>query len=170
MTRADLHALVDSLPDGALENANRILQHLQVWPPQPSPDLERIREIQRKAMEQMRRSMRPGTLAGGGGGGSSFRPMASPEIERMEERWQDEVSRSGGGGSFHPVIGYGHSGHTGWKDDTVVRESCHFYKGHEIEVTERLQSTNDGKAIHYTHQAKGPKGAPILNETDFKLE
>ena len=66
MNRAALHALVDNLPDGALENATRILQHLQTWPPQRSPAMERMREIGQEQMERMRRSMGPGT--GGGGG------------------------------------------------------------------------------------------------------
>src|ERR1051326_4298238 len=36
MNRDDLHALVDTLPEGALEGAKRILEHLQVWPPPES--------------------------------------------------------------------------------------------------------------------------------------
>lgn len=43
--RADLHALVDSMPEVALKNAKRMLEHLQVWPPQRSPEMERMRQI-----------------------------------------------------------------------------------------------------------------------------
>jgi len=74
-----------------------------------------------------------------------------------------------GSGSFNPATGYGHSGHTGWEDDTAVHESLHFFKGHEIAVTERLRLIHDGKAIRYTHEAKGPKGDPVLNEVDFEV-
>lgn len=85
-------------------------------------------------MDRMRRSIRPGTIGGGGGG---YR--------------------------FDPATGFGHSGFTRWEDDTAVQETHHFYKGHEIAVTERLRLTHEGKVIHYTHEAKGPKG--ILSGT-----
>ena len=51
-SREKLHRLVDSLPEGALEAAQRMLTHLQVWPPQRpsmSPELERFREEARKS-------------------------------------------------------------------------------------------------------------------------
>ncbi len=41
--RETLHRLVDTLPEGALEPAKRTLEHLQVWPPQPPPEVERMR-------------------------------------------------------------------------------------------------------------------------------
>jgi hypothetical protein len=67
------------------------LEHLQVTPPQMSPEMERMRQIRQEQMEKMRQSMRPGTVGGGGGGGS-----------------------------FNPTTGYGHPGHTHWEDQTVV--------------------------------------------------
>jgi hypothetical protein len=140
MDRADLHALVDTLPEGAIENAKRILEHLQVWPPQPAPETERMRQIRQEQMERMRRSMRPGTVGGGGGGGS-----------------------------FNPTTGYGLYGHTRWEDDTAVHDSYHFFKGQEIVLTERMRFTDDGKAIRYTFEAKGPKGDSILNEMTFDI-
>jgi hypothetical protein len=33
--RRELHQLVDSLPDGALESAQTYLRNIQVWPPKP---------------------------------------------------------------------------------------------------------------------------------------
>ena len=66
-----------TLPEGALENASRVLQHLQTWPPQPPPEIERMRELRQEQMERMRRSIRPGTIGGGGGGGS-FNPATVP--------------------------------------------------------------------------------------------
>ena len=58
-SRDELHRLVDTLPEGALENAKRILDHLQVWPPQMSPEMGRMRQIQQEQVQQMRRSMTP---------------------------------------------------------------------------------------------------------------
>jgi hypothetical protein len=141
MNRADLHTLVDILPEGALENAKRMLEHLQIWPPQQPPELERMRQIRQEQMERMRHSMRPGTTGGGGGGGS-----------------------------FDPATGYGHSGYTRWEEKTAIHETHHLYKGHEIAVTERLWFTEDGTAIHYVHEARGPKGDPIQSETTFDIE
>ena len=80
------------------------------------------------------------------------------------------IGGGGGGGSFNPSTGYGHSGHTRWEDDTVVHDSYHFFKGHEIAVTERLRLAEDGKGIRYRVEAKGPKGEPILNEMTLGIE
>jgi hypothetical protein len=88
----------------------------------------------------MRQSMRLGTVSGGGGGG------------------------------FMRPDGYGHSSHTRWEDQTAVMDSYHFYKGHEIAVIERLRLTDDGKAIRYEHEAKGPKGDPQRHEIPFDIE
>ena len=42
MTRDELHRLVDTLPEAALEPAEKALQHFQIWPPQPPPEVERL--------------------------------------------------------------------------------------------------------------------------------
>ena len=91
--------------------------------------------------ENMKRSMKPGTAAA-----------------------------AGGGGSFNPTAGYGHSGHARWEGQTAVHETHHSFRGHEIEVTERLRLTDDGKLIHYTFQATGPNGDAIRNEIAFGLK
>jgi hypothetical protein len=153
MDRADLHALVESLPEAAFENANRILQHLQAWPPLPPPEMER-----------MRWPKGPGGVGGGFGGGGRLNRTAEYGHPK-DARWEDAAMVQ-----EFPSAGYGHCGNTRWEDSTVVQESCHFYKGHEIVVTERLQFADEGKAIQYTHEAKGPKGDPILNEMKFVLE
>ena len=49
--RDELHRLVDTLPEGALENAKRLLTHFQVWPPQEPPQVQRMRD---EHMERMR--------------------------------------------------------------------------------------------------------------------
>lgn len=38
-SKEDLHRLIDSLPEGAVDNVHRMLQHMQTWPPQPPPGL-----------------------------------------------------------------------------------------------------------------------------------
>ena len=64
MSREELYRLVDTLPEAALEPAEKALQHFQIWPPQPPPEIERMRE------EHERRMRRPGTSGTGMGGGS----------------------------------------------------------------------------------------------------
>jgi hypothetical protein len=56
-SKDDLHKLVDSLPDGAIENVHRMLEHFQTWPPQPPPGFPVGR----------------GGFAGSGGGGGMWR-------------------------------------------------------------------------------------------------
>jgi hypothetical protein len=52
---------------------------------------------------------------------------------------------------------------------TLTNESCyHFDKGHEIVFTERFSMTNDGKAIRYTHETKGPMGEAVVNRSNFR--
>jgi hypothetical protein len=80
MDRVDLHCLVDTLPEGAFENAKRMLEHLQVFPPKRSTEMERMRQIRLEQMG-MRQSIRPGTMGGGGGGGS-FNPTLASRSNR----------------------------------------------------------------------------------------
>ncbi len=58
MPRIELHALVDTLPETAFENARRMLEHL-ITPPPMSPEMERIPQIRQEQMERMRQSIRP---------------------------------------------------------------------------------------------------------------
>jgi hypothetical protein len=42
--RESLHALIDTLPEAALESAERVLQNYQIWPPKPPIDVEKMRK------------------------------------------------------------------------------------------------------------------------------
>lgn len=61
MEREELHRLVDGLPEGALEHARKMLNHLQ------KPEIERLWNLQDDRMRQAAR--RGFGIAGGGGGG-----------------------------------------------------------------------------------------------------
>jgi hypothetical protein len=41
--RESLHELIDTLPEAALESAQRVLQNYQTWPPEPPIDMEKMR-------------------------------------------------------------------------------------------------------------------------------
>src|SRR5678815_2595748 len=101
-TRDELHKLIDSLPEGAIETAHRILTNMQVWPPPPPPSVEEMRQRMHQRMEDQRREVmnrqRPGTFAGFGG-------------------------RS----SFNPDKGVGSSSFNYWDGDTFVQETLRRY-------------------------------------------
>ena len=141
MTREELHRLVDTLPEAALEPAEKALQHFQVWPRQPPPEVERMN---REHEERMRRSMRPGTISGGGGGGS--------------------YSMGSGG-----QIQNGRFSFTRWEDKTAVVEMHNFHDGHEIMVTERLRMDDDGKRLIYSTEIVGPDGKAHRQEITFEV-
>src|SRR2546427_6438785 len=128
MSREELHRLVDILPEAALEPAEKALQHFQIWPRQPPPEVERM---QREHHERMLQSMRPGTISGGGGGGSYS--MGS--------------GRRGQSGHFS---------FSRWEDKTSVIETHHFHEGHEITITERLRMDDDRKMLIYASEIVGP--------------
>src|SRR6478735_3592898 len=94
-TREELHKLIDSMPDGAMEVAHRALANLQVWPPPGLPDMETIRKRHEQHREEARNRMlaqqRPGTLGG-----------------------------FGGGGGYNPRTGSGSYGTNHWEGDTFI--------------------------------------------------
>ena len=140
MDRADLHSLVDSMPKEALETAKRMLTSFQVWPPQRPPEMKQIRQTGNERLDRMLQSMRTRGIGGGGG-------------------------------YFYNSVGdYGPSGFSHIDGDTLVIETTHFHKGHEISITERFRLADDRNAILYTHEAKGPDGHSVVNEIAFDLK
>jgi hypothetical protein len=141
MTREELHRLVDSLPEAALEPASASLQHFQIWPRQPPPEVARMRQ---EHQQRMQRSMRPGTSGSGGGGGGYS---------------------TGSGGRIED----GHFSFSRPEDKTSVIETHHFRHGHEITITERLRMDDDGKALFYSSEIVGPKGKKQRQEITFEV-
>ena len=113
-TRQELHALVDTLPDGAIEAAHRILSNLQVWPPAPPPDLQEMRKRMEVRRLEMRQGLKPGTTAG-----------------------------FGGSGGYDPTKGAGSSSFQHWDGDTFVQETLRNHKGHELTIDERVRVEGD---------------------------
>ena len=71
ITREELHRLVDSLPDEAMETAQRMLTKFQVWsPPRPAmpPEFERFREEVKQRQKEATEGKRGifGMMSGGG--------------------------------------------------------------------------------------------------------
>jgi hypothetical protein len=109
-TREELHELIDSLPDAAMEAVHRILTQLQVWPLPPPPGAEEMRRrMEEPRMEVMNRQ-RPGTI--GGFTGSSH---------------------------YDPSKGAGASSFKYWDGDTFVQETQRRHLGNELKVIERIR-------------------------------
>ena len=75
--RESLHELIDTLPEAALESAERVLRNYQTWPPKPPIDVENMRrrvdELFRKSIEES--AARTGTgFIGSSVSGGSFKP------------------------------------------------------------------------------------------------
>jgi hypothetical protein len=141
MTREELHRLVDTLSEAALEPAEAALQHFQVWPRQPPPEIDRMN---REHHERMLQSMRPGTISGGGVG--AIRLGAAVEFEN------------------------GRFSFSRWEDKTAVAEAHNFHDGHKITVTERLRMDDDGNKLIYAPEMVGPKGKAHRHEITFAVE
>src|ERR1043166_2913083 len=113
-TREELHALVDTLPEGAIEAAHRILSGMEVWPPPPPPSVEEMRKrMEGRRLDVMQRQ-RPGTTAGFAGSGGY------------------DPTRGAGSFSFHY-----------WDDDNFVQETLRNHKGHELTIVERIRVEGD---------------------------
>ena len=122
-TREELHKLIDSLPDGALDAAHRTLSTFLTG---PSSALDMATMRQRH--EQMRMEMR----------------------KRMEERLPRRpgtVSGFGGSGNYNPNTGSGSHSLSFWDSDGFVVQTYRQHQGHEIMVIERIRV--DGLGNHF---------------------
>jgi hypothetical protein len=141
-TREELHKLIDSLPDGALEAGHRLLSNLQTWPPPALPDVATMRkrhqEHREEAGKRMIAQQRPGT-----------------------------ISASGGSGSYNKTTGSGSHGMSQWDGDTFVVQTYRQHLGHELIVMERILL--DGDHLIYKHEVTGPGEKRDEREVVFDL-
>ena len=137
--REELHRLVDTLPEAALDNARQMLERMQVWPPPSPPGWEQMLAARRRHMERADAALRPGTSGGRGAiGGLSLK-------------------------------GDGHQSSTHWEDQTAVTQTWRYHKGHELNIVEKLRLDQDGKALVYIHEITGPKDVSHRHEMTFDL-
>jgi hypothetical protein len=109
-TREELHKLIESMPNGAMEAAHGVLSNLQIWPPVPPPDVQEMRKRMQERRLELRQRQTPGTIAVFGG-----------------NRHYDSAK---GSGSF---------GLNYWDGDSYVQETLRHHKGHELTVIERIR-------------------------------
>jgi len=113
-SREELHKLVDSMPEGAIDAAHRTLSHLQIWPPAPPPAVEEMRQRMKERIEERRRGV-------------------------MQHQRSGMIGGFGRSGNYDPDRGSASSSFSHWDDDTFVTETLRRHKGHEYTVVERVR-------------------------------
>jgi|SRR5438093_1204133 len=141
-TREELHKLIDTMPEGAIEAAHRMLSNLQVWPPAPPPGVEEMRKDMRKRMEERR-------------------------LEVMQRQKPGTVGGFGGTSHYDPAKGAGASSFQYWEKDTYIQETHRRHLGHELTVSERIRV--DGQRLIYKHEITGPGEKRDEREIVFDL-
>lgn len=123
--REQLHALVDSLPDGALESAQTYLKAIQTWPPkrpEPRPEVEKFR----KDLEEKRQK-----FLGSSGTGAWA-------IDRNNKTT----------GSF------GDSEHN-WETGELTLRTFRVHHDFPMEITERHRMKDNDETLEYEFHIKG---------------
>ena len=111
--REHLHALVDSLPEGALESAQTYLQAIQIWPPK-EPEYPPEVEQHRKELEAKRDKFLKGPASG---------------------TWAiDSKNKS------HASFG---TGEHNWETGEYTIRTFHVHYDFPMEITERIRLKDD---------------------------
>jgi hypothetical protein len=120
ISREELKALIDQVPESSLETVKGMLEY-QISPPPPEPDvdrmLERHEEYRRRVEEHFRKTRKPATLGGGVGGGGFARMHGDVAVGRYS-------------------FGY-------WDENAFVEQTLQSFDGQEIEIMERFSVSPD---------------------------
>jgi hypothetical protein len=141
--RESLHELIDTLPEAALESAERVLQTYQTWPPKPPIDVEEMR----KRVDEL------------------FRERGKELAARTGTGFRNSHI---GLGSFKPD-GDGIASMSTSEGETLVTLEIHIIRGHRLEIEERLRLSEDKKSLVYSQQIKGPDGKEGSYEVAFEV-
>src|SRR5262245_40319348 len=143
-SREELHKLIDSMPNGAIDAAHRVLSSLQKGPPSPPPDMA----MMRSRLDERRFEVR----------------------KQMEERLQRRpgmVTGFGSSGNHNPATGCGSSSFSYWDDNGFVTQTYRQHLGHEMMIIERIRVEN--KQLVYKHEITGPGDKHDEREIIFDL-
>jgi hypothetical protein len=142
--RESIHKLVDSLPKGALEAAERVLQSSQTWRPEPPRDVATMREDVKQR-------------------------FARGPDEHVTEQMRQHLARTGmTGPQAFPTL-YSHRKVSGVasEGETLVTFTIWRYQWHELEIEERFSLSEDKIKLLYSQQIQGPKGKKESFQIDF---
>lgn len=123
--REQLHALVDSLPEGAWESAQTYLSAIQTWPPKPHEYPPQV-EQHRKELEAKRDKFLK--LGGSGTWAMDTNNKSHASFGTSEHNWE-----------------------TGELTIRTFRVHCDF----PMELTERLLMEDDNRKLHYEFHISG---------------
>lgn len=116
LSRAELKALIDQLPDDRLVNVEMMLRH-QLNPPEMRPEVQtmmrRSEEYKDRVLQRFEQTGRPRTCGGG-------------------------VGSSAGHISGHEGMAYGSHAVDYWDGRAFIHQTMHYYDGHELEIMHRL--------------------------------
>ena len=140
--RESLHKLIDTLPEAALESAERVLQNYQTWPLKPPIDVEKMR----KRVDE----------------------LFSRRGEELVARTGGFVSARIGRRSFN-ADGDGMASMSTSEGETLVTLEIHIFRSYRLEIEERLRLSEDKKLLVYTQQIKGPEGKKGRYEIEFEV-
>lgn len=143
--RKQLHALVDSLPEGALDSVEKYLQAIQTWPPN-APEYPPQVARHRKELEQKRN-----------------------ELEQKRDKFLK--GRSGIGTGVWAIdrnnkshASCGNTEHNSETGELTVR-TFRVHYDFPMEITERFRTKDDDKTLEYQFHISG-----LGNEHGFVLQ
>ncbi len=139
-TREELHTLIDTMSDAAINAAHRLLTNMQTWPPTPPPTVEEMR----KRMDD----------------------YLTRRQQEMKQRF-GTVSGFGGHGNYDPAVRSVSNTRDQWDGDTFIAQTYRRHFGHELMVIERIRV--DGQRLIYKHEIEGPGGKREEREITFDL-
>lgn len=143
--RESLHELIDALPESCAR-------------------IDRASSLYRTI--KLGRQSRPLTWRRCANGSTNF-------LESAAKNWADRtgtgfVSALIGGSRFKPD-GDGMASMSTSEGETLVTLEIHVFRGHRLEIEERLRLSEDKKSLVYTQQTKGPKGKEARYEIEFEV-
>jgi hypothetical protein len=142
-SRESLRELIDTLPEAALESAERVLRNYQIWPPVPRIEVEEMRERVHEL----------------------FKKNVEEQIARTGRGVMDSHVMSS---NFKPD-GDGRASMSTSEGETSVTFELRIFRGYKLEIEERLRMLEDNKSLLYTQAITGPDGKAGRYEVAFEV-
>jgi hypothetical protein len=141
---AELHDLLDQVPESRLEAVRMMLQH-HVHPRPPAPEIERMQrrsqDYKSRVEQRFRETSKSGTIGGMGGGGIS---------------------------GLHEGVPFGQHGFRYWDDKALVNQTLHSFDGQELEIMERLSLSPDRTKLFCVMELSSG-GRTVRHEEEFPV-
>jgi hypothetical protein len=67
------------------------------------------------------------------------------------------------------ATGEGAASMTGWEGETLVKVELHVFRGHRLDIEDRLRISDDKNLLLYSQQIRGPRGKEGRFEIEFDI-